>query len=814
MRFLSELRLALRTLARSPGFFALAATTLALGIGAATVVFSVANSVLWRLLPFPDSERLVQISERNPSRPWQSGVTAPNFLDWRNRVRSFASVALRDWGSAHNFTGPESTERVRVDAVSSGFFETLGVAPALGRSFRVEEEQPGKNRIAILGYELWKRQFHADPGAVGALIKLEDEAYLVVAVLPATFRLDFERDPDLYVPLTFSRENLDRSSKVLAAIGRLNRGTTLMQAGAEMDAIAGELALQHPDTNGNSGAAVQNLRESYTKFSQDRLQIFLGFGGLVLLIACANVTSLLLVRLAGRQRECAVRMALGANRTALLRGAIAENFWIALPGGTAGAILAAWGVEGVRKFLPPDTFPRSADISMDVTALLFALGVAALTTLAFAIAPALLASRLDTDTALRDGSKSVTDSPRLRRRIGILIATELTLAFVMLFGAGLFISSYRRLERVPLGFVRQNLVTMRVLPGAHANTLAFYSHALETVGNIPGIHPVALASGLPLVGAGIVYFERADRPALVRGKEPDSLVRVVSPDYFRVLGTQLLRGRAFNPQDSASAPRVAIVNETLAARWFPGEDSIGKELAILRGGDSTVATGKVRIVGLASNIKEGGLDEVVFNDIYLPFAQNPSKSMYILAKTDGKAESFIPPVRQALQALDREEAVYNVATMEDRVGDSLRGARFNLTWISLFAALSVLLASVGVYGAIALSVAQRRREFGLRMALGAHPRAILKLALVETARLGFTAIACGVLLALALGQLLKSALYLAPGKHVGMIYAVSLHDPASLAAATVLMLALAAMSAVGPARRASRTDPLVVLRHQ
>lgn len=820
MFWLKELRLAPRTLTKNPEFLTLALATLALGIATTTVLFSVTESVLWRPLPFPRSERLVRIYEQNLKRAWQSGAVSPaNFRDWRDRIKTIHGLAASTWNENRNLTGLGVTERVKIKKVSAGFLETLGVQTARGRMFRRDEEQPGKDRVALLTDAFWKRVLKGSAASLGATIKLDGESYTVVGILPAEFHLEFVADPDLYLPLTLGAAEISRDDRLLAVIGQIADGKTRAQAAGEMDALGRRWAAEFPATNANWVVVVENLRDSFTRFYRRELFLFLGFAAFVLLIACANVAGLQLVRFVGRQKEFALRTALGANRAAIFRQSIAENLWIAIPGGALGAILAAWGIEGLRKILPPDKLARTNQISMDWTALAFVLSISLATTLAFALAPLLLSSRLDLDATLRDWGKSIGGSRGTRRSINTLIAGEVALGFVLLFGAALFISSYERLQQVSLGFDPRDLFTVRIAMGKAqganpAGIRAFYGQVLQKAASTGGVREVALVRDLPLDSAYRVDFVVEGRPRPEHGAELDSIARIITPNYFHVMSIPLLRGRAFTQSDSAAAAHVAIINENLAHNVFGDQDPLGKVLEVLPGGDASVAPGPVRIVGLAANTKEVGLNEVKFNDIYLPFAQHPARSMFVVAKMHGRDVAIAASLRRELQALDPDEAIYNLATMEERIHDSLNGARFNLTLVAVFAGLAALLASVGVYGAISFSVAQRRREFGLRMALGALPRAIVRLTLKHSIALTAAGAICGLAAAALLGVVLKEALYLAPGKHTGLIYGVGVHDPVSFACAAGVLLSLAAIAGLAPANRAARVDPLAALRHE
>jgi putative ABC transport system permease protein len=808
---------AFRALARTPGYFALALAALALGVAAATVLFSVTESVLWRPLPFADSERLALLSSRNLKSVSEGvAVSRADFRDWRARAHSFTALAAMSYGESHNLSAARFGERIHSKTASANLFETLGVSPALGRVFRPEEER-APSRVAVLTDAYWRSRFDASPTALGATVKLDGEAYTIVGVLPAGFHLEFVDDPDLFLPLDLSGAGASRQRSELAVIGRLAPGIGFASAAVEMQTLARQLASESPretQVDGLWTVNVENLRAAKTKSDSRVLLLFFGFAALVLLIACANVAALQLVRYTGRQREIAVRIALGANRRALLREALAESAWIAIPGAIAGSLLAAWGVEGLRKLMPAGEFVRAGQVRMDPAALAFVLAISCAAMLLFALAPSLTATNLDLNQTLRGSSKSIGANPRTRRRMDGLIAAEIALSFVLLFAAALFAASHQSLLNVPLGFNPHNVLALRIAPGGDrrmipAESRAYYRQALETVRNIPGVREAAISGGLPLdFDSGVLFTGPGGRA------NQNSLARVVSAGFFHLLAIPLLQGRAFTEGDSENAPRVAIVNQNFAREIFGTESPIGKSVMIEPGGSLSIPPGPVQIVGLAANIKELGLNEVVFKDIYLPFAQNPSRSMYLTAKTGVDPETLIPALRGQLRAADSEASIYDTAGMETRLSNGLQGNRFRLFLVSVFAALAVLLAAAGIYGAIAFSVAQRTREFGVRMALGAPPNGILRLGVMRAVRLAGAGAACGFVAALALGAVLKDALYLAPGKHSGLLFGVAIHDPKSFLAAGLIVLALAVLAALAPAVRAARIDPAIALRQE
>jgi putative ABC transport system permease protein len=803
-----------RALAKTPGYFALALAALALGVAAATVLFSVTESVLWRALPFADSERLALLSSRNLKTASEGvAVSRADFRDWRARAHSFTVLAAMSYSESHNLSTAGFGERVRCKAASANLFATLGIAPALGRVFQPEEER-ALSRVAVLTDAYWRSRFDASPTALGTTVKLDGEAYAIVGVLPAGFHLEFGDDPDLFLPLDLSGDATTRQRSELAVIGRLAPGIGFTAAAAEMQALARQLAAEGPRVAGLWTINVENLRAAVTKYDSRVLLLFFGFAVLVLLIACANVAALQLVRYTGRQREIALRIALGANRVALLREALSESAWIAIPGAIAGSLLAAWGVEGLRKLMPAGEFMRASQIRMDPAALVFVLAISCAAMLLFALAPSFTAPNLDLNDALRGASKSIGANPRTRRRMDCLIAAEIALSFLLLFAAGLFAASHQSLLNVSLGFDPHNVLALRIAPGGDrrmtpAESRAYYRQALETAANIRGVREAAISGSLPLDFDSGVLFTAPGRQT-----NQDSLARVVSPGFFHLLAIPLLQGRAFTEGDSETAPRVAIVNQNFARKVFGAESPVGKSITLEPGGSLSIPPGPVQIIGLAANIKELGLDEVVFKDIYLPFAQNPSRSMYLTAKTGIEPETLIPALRSQLRADDSEASIYDAAGMETRLRNGLQGNRFRLFLVSVFATLAVLLAAAGVYGAIAFSVAQRTREFGVRMALGAPPNGILRLGVMRAVRLAGAGAACGFVAAMALGAALRDALYLAPGKHSGLLFGVAIHDPKSFLAAGLIVFALAILAALAPAVRAARVDPAIALRQE
>ena len=818
---LQDIRFGLRMLRKSPGFTAVAVLTLALGIGATTVMFSVVESVLWRPMPFPQSQRLVTVESANRKQPGNYGaVSVADYLDWRAQNNVFDGLAAFDWSDGRTLTGDGGAERVYVMPISANFFQTLRVSPSIGRTFRADEEEMGKNRVALLSHSLWESWFHADEGVVGKTITLNGQPYTVVGVCPASLRLEFDPDAAVYVPLTLNAASSTRAERALRVFGRLKEGTDVQRARTAMTVIAQRLAQEHPKEDGDWSVHIQGLRDAFTHFETATTfsYFFLGAVSLILLIACATVANLLLSRGLGRQREFAVRAALGASRPVLTRQLLTESFLLALAAGLAGTLFAFWGTSGFSAFLPPGTLPRQQYIGFDGMALFFSLGLSLVTALLFGLAPAVFSSRVDLNSCLKEANRTGAGGRDQKRLRNAFVIAQTAIAFIVLFGAGLFVNSFLRLERISLGFRPHNILTMQI----HADgpqysspdkVILFYQTLLRQVRALPGIKAAEAASQVPLTSGMDVPFSIAGQPRPAPGEAPGAVVRVVTTSYFQLMSIPVLAGRNFTTQDTATAPHVVIVNQNFTRHFLAGENPIGKELQILPGSyDKAVVLGPVQIVGVVGNVKEVGLNEVGFNDIYFPFAQSPDSSMYLAVSTNipGVADS----VRKEVASLDKNLPLLNVMSMDQRVDDSFRGDRFNVLLISSFAVMAVLLASIGIFGVLSYSVARRTQEFGIRMALGADRKSILGLTLRSAAALSLTGLLTGLAAALALGRILGNRLYLVPREHDGLLYGVSLFDPLTLAVAFVLLTTVALVASYLPARRAMRVDPMVALRYE
>ena len=821
-----DVRFALRMLRKSPGFTTVAVLTLALGIGATTVMYSVIDSIFWKPLPFPQSERLALVESSNLKQTWNYGpVSAADYLDWKAQSTVFDELAAFDWGGVRTLTGTGLPERVHVMSVSTNFLQTLQIAPALGGNFRPDENETGTNHVAILTGSFWQERFHSDSGLIGRAIILDGQSYTVVGVCPPAFHLQFADDPDVYVPLTLDlAAAAHRADRALMVFGRMKSGMNLAGVKATMTPIAERLARQYPKQDRDWGVRVENLRYAFTHFESATIfsYFLLGAVTLILLIACANVANLLLSRGLSRQGEFALRAALGASRVVLVRQLLIESVVVAAAAGVTGTLLAVWGVRAFSAFLPPGILPRQDYIAFASSALFFAMGLSFATAMLFGFAPALFSSDVDLNSCLKEGHRTAIGGADQSRMRNLAVVAQTAIAFVLLFSAGLFVNSFLRLERVSLGFNPRNILTLQLrLSGpqysSHEKVILFYDNLLRRVRSLPGIKAAVAASQTPLTGGmaiRVVVKGSATRDPHEETKAA-TMSRVVTTNYFHVMGIPLVAGRDFNDRDIAAAPRVAIVNENFVRHFLSGQNPLGQRLEILSGGyDKFTERGEVEIVGVVGNVKEVGLNEVAFNDIYLPFTQSPDPSMYLAVSTALPLARIVDSIRQQVLSLDADIPLLSVISMDQRVSNALRGDRFNLFLIAGFAFMAILLASIGVFGVVSYSVGKRTQEFGIRIALGADRGSILSLVLRSATALSATGVMVGVMASLALARILGDRLYLVPREHDGLLYKVSLFDPLTLSAAFVLLTSIALLATYIPARRAMRVDPMVALRYE
>jgi putative ABC transport system permease protein len=803
---IQDVRYGARVLAKYKGFTAVAVLTLALGIGMNTAIFSVVNAVLLRPLPYEDSHELVQIWGTLPQLD-TAPMSPANFLDWVEQNRVFERIAAYT-GQNFNLSGVEEPERIRAMRVSAGLFELLRAQPALGRTFSAEEDQHGGQRVVILSHALWHRRFGADPKVVGQTLTLNDQSYVVVGVMPPTFAFP-RATTEMWTPIAFSPgERGTRDTNFLSVIARLKPGVTLEQARSEMGALARRQQEQYPESNTGVDVKVISYKEQIVGDTRPILLLLLGAVGFVLLIACANVASLLLARATARRKEMAIRSALGASRRRVVRQLLTESVLLALAGGGLGTLLAFWGLD-LLVALQPANIPRLTELSIDRGVLLFALALSLLTGIAFGLAPAQQASKLDFNDALKEGGKGAGGGGGRQRLRSLLVVSEISLSFVLLVGAGLMVKSFWRLIQVEPGFEPENTLTMVVsLPTTrYAETsrqVAFFQQAVERVGKLPGVEAAGVTTDIPLFGGSSTGFDVEGRPPYAPGQRPLVEFRSVSPGYFRAMGITLLRGRAFTEQDRADAPGVVIINETLARRYFPDEDPLGKRLGLSRPTDWR------EIVGVARDTRNSGLDEEVKPEAYLPYTQSAPdylaasiSGMVVVARTTSDPQGMAAAVKREVQGLDRNQPVYNIKTMEQYLADSIAQRRFNMLLLAVFAGVAVLLAVVGLYGMMSYTVLQRTHEIGLRMALGAQGRDILRMAVRQGLVIILIGIAVGLAGALALTRVMS-----------GLLYGVGVTDPPTFAAIASLLAFVSLLACYIPARRATKVDPLIALRYE
>jgi putative ABC transport system permease protein len=799
-----DLRYGARMLLRKPGFTSIAVITLALGIGANTAIFSVVNSVLLRPLPYPNAERLMTIWEDHRARngPVNEWTSPPGFEDWRDQAKSFDHVvALQGWQPT--LTGLGAPEQLLGALVSHDTFAMLGVTPALGRSFRPEEDQRGVESVVIISHGLWRRRFGADPSLVGKKISLNGESRMVIGVMPAGFKFPIIAGADIWRPIQPAlNPGCQRGCITVRVMARLKPGAAEAQARAELNSIAARIERQFPDTNTKVGATLVPLHEFLVGPVKTQLQALLVAVGFVLLIACANVANLLLARSATREKEIAIRASLGAGRWRIARQLLSESLLLASVGGAVGLMLAYWLVDLLVSFSPQGT-PRLDEIGMDLRVLAYTIGVTVLTGLLFGSAPVWQLFKADLNQSLRDSGKGLQGARSGRRVLSALVVTETALALTLLVGAGLLIRSFIRLQRVDPGFNPRNVLTAVVtLPQAvypdRAQIVPFYSQLLERVKALPGVQSAAAVSSLPLAGAdNDAGFLIEGRPAPQPDQRPVAWVSSVSQDYFHTMGMRLITGREFSERDNENSPKVVIISEATARRHFPNEDPIGKRIGNGR------PDGWREIVGITADVKHFGLTQDARVSMFFPDRQRPSRQMFIVARTAADPLNLAPALRSAVAAMDKNLAVSNISAMEEVTSQSIGQERFTLLLLGLFSALALSLAVAGIYGVMSYAVAQRTHEIGVRVALGAQTREVLKLVVTQGMVLVLAGVGIGLASSLALTGFIR-----------GLLFGVSATDPMTFVAISILLSVIALPACYLPARRATKVDPMVALRSE
>lgn len=805
-----DLRFGLRMLRKNPSFSFIAILTLALGIGANTAIFSVVQTVLLAPLPYREPARLALIRQDLPKLNWSYfTVTPAEFLDYQAGNEVFSEIAGYKTAGL-NLTGRDQAERVQAARVSAGLFSLLGVTPWQGRAFAPGEDQPGREQVAVLSHKLWQARFNGDPALIGQVIKLDERPYTVIGVMPPRVQFphagtSFVEDTELWIPLVFNEQELSqrRSGSNVGVIGRLKPGLSFEQAQASISTIAARFQQQHPGVYKDDVqvvASVHSLEREVTRRVRTLLLVLLGAVGVVLLIACANVAHLLLARGAARGRELAVRRALGASAARIIQQVLTESMLLALLGGAGGWLLAKW-VLALSVKLGPEDIPRLQEAGLNASVLGFTLLVSVLTGLLFGLAPALQSTRFKLNEVLKEAGRTGSGRAGRRLRNG-LVVFEAAAALLLLVGAGLLINSFVRLLRVPPGFDPQRVVAARttLLPLRYpqpANTQAVHQQVLEKLAALPGVEAVAAASNLPLTGEFLLAF-RVDNNQETPVRS--SNFTLVSPDYFRVMGIPLRTGRLFGAQDRLDTPGVVVVNETLARRCWPSAQAIGQRLALGRGGNPWLT-----VVGVVADVKGPALAAEAPLMIYVPMPQTAriGPNVVYLARTTAAPASLLGSLRREINAVDQDLPVYDVQTLQQVLGDSIAQQRFSMVLLGWLAAVALALAALGMYGVMAYTVAQRTHELGVRMALGAARRDILKLIVGQGLRLALGGVATGLLASLALTRWLES-----------LLFGVHTTDPLTFAGVALLLTLVALLACYVPARRATKVDPVLALRHE
>jgi putative ABC transport system permease protein len=807
---LQDLRYAVRGCLRAPGFTAIAVAALALGIGANTAIFTIVNAALIERLPFDDPSRVVVVWEENARRPGRANVVGPmNFLRWQERATSFEGMAgFVD--TRTNLTGDGSPEELTIQNVTAGFWQVVGLRPAIGRSFSDAESVDRNANVVLISHALWQRRFGGDPTIVGRTIQLNGAAMTVIGVMPSDVRLLMKSNSlvgkpiDLWTPWVLPPNARDARGRYMSVVARLKSGVTLEQAQTEMQAIAAALTAELPEIDTGWTIRLLSIRQELSGEIRPALLMLAGAVAFVLFIACANVANLLLARGAARSREIAIRGALGAGRWRLMRQLLTETLLLGLLGGGAGLLIATWSLTALVAVSPVD-LTLFGPVHLNYTALFFTAAVSLLTTVICGFAPALEGARADVQESLKEGGRQIGQGVAHHRlRQGFVVA-EIALAVVLLVGAGLMLRSFATLRAVDLGIDTRNVLTARVaLPARKYDTpekrLQFFDNAVRRIAALPGVQSSGVIGFLPFTGLGAgTGFTIVGEPPPAAGQGPTTDVSVCDNGYFQTMRLPLARGRFFSPRELTTKSNVVIVNEALARRYFPGQDPLGKVLVIAMT-DPLVPT---EIVGVVANSKFSDIRVETRPTVYWPPPQLPYSAMTFTVRTAGDPMTFAPSVQREILAMDAEQPVSDVRAMDDWVARSLSRDRFSSALLVLFASLALLLAAIGIYGVMSYAVSQRTAEIGIRLALGAERADILRMIVAYAARLAVAGLGIGVVLSLALGTAVKS-----------LLFETAAADPLTLAAVVIVLGAVALLASYLPAHRASRIGPTEALRYQ
>ena len=806
--FVHDLRYGARMFVKAPAFFAVAVLTLALGIGANSAIFSFVDAALLKPLPYENPERILQIWEKPPGGG-NNVVSAMNFLDWQRQTSSVEAMTATT-GSSLTLTGQGDPVLLRAGRVSAGYFNVFAVAPFLGRTFTPDEDTPGKEHVVVLSHRLWAAQFGSDPKIVGKSLTLNGEPYTVIGVMPA--RSAFDRSfNQLWRPLAFKPSERTRNFHWLGVVARLKPGVTIEKARSELDAIGARIAVDFPDSN--KGWGVSTLRYMDVVVGQQlqrSLYVLLAAVGMLLLIGCANVANLVLARGTAREREVAVRAALGAGRGRLVRQFLAENILLAIVGGVLGIALGYGLMMWLKFMLPPFYLPAAINVAMDLRVLAFTFALAVATGVVFGLAPALSATKLDLAGAMKEGGRGAAgDSGRRRLRSG-LVVVEVALAFILLTGGGLLVRSFFRMMQVELGFNPTNVLTLR-LPIANerfpdSSQLSTYIRQVVTrINAVPGVMGAASTDSLPLEGfSNGMPFLIAGRDQVDRANRQACGFKMVHADYFRVLGISVIKGRGLTDRDVKGTPPVAVINQSFVKRFMADQDPIGQRLLIqdiIPGQPQLGPEIPWEIVGVIADERTSTLEGTVRPGVYVPIEQSPSTSVNVVVRSAIEPASLSRAITEAVHEVNRNQVVSDIRTLEEMKSTSVASTRLRTTLLAVFAALALLLSAIGIYGVISYTVAQRTHELGVRAALGASAKALIGMVVRNGMTLTLVGLALGIAGALGLTQLLGT-----------LLFGVSPRDPVTLAGSAAILAAVALLACYVPARRAARMDPLVALR--
>jgi putative ABC transport system permease protein len=798
---MKDVRYGIRMLTRNPAFTAVAVIALALGIGANAAIFSVVNAVLLRPLPFADPDRLMVLRETKLPQFPEFSVAPANFMEWQKQNTVFERMAAFQ-NSAYNLIGVGEPERLQGMRVSDGFLAMLGVQPARGRDFLPEEDQPGHNQVVIISDGLWQRRFGGDPNILNQAITLNGNSYTVVGIMPADFRFGGSAT-DIWSPTAFDAKAAQQhGSHYVAVIGRLRPGVSVEQARAEMSAIAERLAAQYPDQLAGWNVKVVPMLEFTVRSIKLALYVLMGAVLFVLLIACVNVANLLLARAASRQKEVAIRTALGAGRRRIVRQLLTESVILAIVGGTVGLFLAIWGKD-VLLALAPEDLPRVREASLDARVLVFTIGITLLTGVIFGLVPALQASKPNLNETLKDAGRGSTEGGRRHLLRSILVVVEVATALVLLVAAGLMIKSFWRLQHVDPGFNSDHALMAKVaLPSKKYATpeqqIAFFNELLEKVSRLPGVEAAGASVVLPMDDDYVLGFDVEGRPP-VPGEDESTNYYSVTPDYFKAMGIPLRQGRLFDDRDQKNSPRVIIINESMARRLFPDENPVGKRIYLTQGKEKIYR----EVVGVVGDVKQYGLDQTTPLESYEPFAQQPFNAMALVVRAGGDPTQLSAAIRGEVLSIDKEQPVSSIKPLTALVSSSISQQRFAMLLLGVLAAVALLLAAVGIYGVMSYSVTQRTHEIGIRLALGASSRDILRLVVGHGLMLTLVGVVAGLGAAFLLMKIMAT-----------LLFGVSATDFATFVIFSASLTVVALAACLVPARRALRVDPMVALRYE